>query len=349
MRCASISATAQAIAWERIRSDSSHRRSGSSFLESSSPTIRRFGLRITAAATTGPNSAPRPASSRPAMRVQPSRRAARSKREEQSRAIFVSSNPNFSTLKEKRDKQLLVPSQILLLLCLSLGSDGGRWSFFACCALDAGCLAAQIAQVIEARTADVALADDVDRSNRGRMQREDALDAHAETHTAHGEARAAGAALLRNHHAFKCLDAFLDLLAFAFHQAYVHLDGVAGAELGEIFAQLRFMQLLNDRIHFRCSLQTHSGGASTSKANIDYRQTRTVCLAVLGRENVVLPSGPRHVRMRAAHYRGRKPLHFFKLRAELQEQQVCSGALELGNPRRHLFRRANQPGTQAAV
>src|SRR5208282_1021759 len=60
-----------------------------SFLESSKPTILRFGLRITAAATTGPNSAPRPASSSPAMRVQPSFRAARSKREQQSRAIFV--------------------------------------------------------------------------------------------------------------------------------------------------------------------------------------------------------------------------------------------------------------------
>jgi len=33
---------------------------GSSFLESSSPTMRRLGFRITAAATTGPNSAPRP-------------------------------------------------------------------------------------------------------------------------------------------------------------------------------------------------------------------------------------------------------------------------------------------------
>jgi hypothetical protein len=61
----------------------------------------------------------------------------------------------------------------------------------------------------------------------------------------------------------------------------MHLDGVAGAELRKIFAQLRFMQLLNDRIHFRYSLQTHSGGASTSETNINYRQTITVCLAVL--------------------------------------------------------------------
>src|SRR6266852_9078605 len=87
MRWASTSATAQATAYSRIFRANSPRRSAGIFLESSKPTMRRLGLRITAAATTGPNSAPRPASSRPAMRVQPSLRAARSKREEQSRAI----------------------------------------------------------------------------------------------------------------------------------------------------------------------------------------------------------------------------------------------------------------------
>src|SRR5260221_186933 len=87
MRCASISATAHASACSRMRSANCVRRSGTSCLETSSPTMRRFGFRITAAATTGPNKAPRPASSKPAMRVQPSLRAARSKREEQRRLI----------------------------------------------------------------------------------------------------------------------------------------------------------------------------------------------------------------------------------------------------------------------
>jgi hypothetical protein len=32
------------------------------------------------------------------------------------------------------------------------------------------------------------------------------------------------------------------------------------------------MQLTNNRIHFQYSLQTHSGGASTSKANTNYSQ-----------------------------------------------------------------------------
>src|SRR6266567_2778324 len=87
MRCASTSAMPQARACSRMRGASSARRSEVSFFESSRPTMRRLGLRITAAATTGPNNAPRPASSMPAMRVQPSLRAARSKREEQSRLI----------------------------------------------------------------------------------------------------------------------------------------------------------------------------------------------------------------------------------------------------------------------
>src|SRR5271154_1670233 len=42
------------------------------------------------------------------------------------------------------------------------------------------------------------------------------------------------------------------------------------------------MQLLNYRIHFLYSLQTHSGGASTSLANHNYSQIFTVFLAVLG-------------------------------------------------------------------
>src|ERR1700739_2475766 len=291
MRCASTSATAHAIAWERIRSDNSVRRSGSSFLESSSPTMRRFGLRITAAATTGPNSAPRPASSRPAMRIQPSRRAARSKREEQSRAMFVSSNPNSSTKKMKKGQALACPPRkILWFSCLGFGCGHGRRSFFAGGALDAGGFAPQVAQVIEARAADVSLANYVDGSNRGRGQREDAFDANAKTHAADGKAGAAGAALLRNHHPFKRLDAFLDLFAFTFQKAHMHLDGVAGTELGKIFAQLRFMQLLNYRIHFRYSLQTHSGGASTSETTTNYRQTITVCLAVLACEILLLLS-----------------------------------------------------------
>ena len=96
------------------------------------------------------------------------------------------------------------------------------------------------------------------------MQREDAFHAGAEADAAHREAGTAGAALLGNHHAFESLDAFLDLFPFAFEQTDIHFNRIAGAKLGEVFAQLRFMQLTNYRIHFLYSLQTHLGGASTS-------------------------------------------------------------------------------------
>src|SRR3954468_16895938 len=58
-----------AIARSFILSAKTSRRSGVSTLESSSPLMRRAGLRITAAAYTGPASGPRPASSTPQTRT----------------------------------------------------------------------------------------------------------------------------------------------------------------------------------------------------------------------------------------------------------------------------------------
>src|SRR5208337_2489166 len=166
--------------------------------------------------------------------------------------------------------------------CLGFGCLGRRGSgFFAGGALDASSFATQVAQVVEAGAAHTALANYVNRSDGGRVQRENALHSRAETHAAHGKRGTAGSSLLRDHHAFKRLDAFLDFLAFAFQQADVYPHGVAGAKLGEVFAQLRFVQLTNYRIHFLCSLQTHSGGASTSKANYYYRQDVTEILVVI--------------------------------------------------------------------
>src|SRR5579862_5363083 len=78
-----------------MRSARIPRFSGESFLESSRPKMRRRGFRMTAAANTGPNSEPRPASSRPAILSQPCWRAARSNREEQSRRIGADSNTAF--------------------------------------------------------------------------------------------------------------------------------------------------------------------------------------------------------------------------------------------------------------
>src|SRR5208337_38171 len=66
MRAESTAAMAQEIECWRIKSASSSRRSAGSSLESRKPRMRYSGSRITAAATTGPNSDPRPTSSTPA-------------------------------------------------------------------------------------------------------------------------------------------------------------------------------------------------------------------------------------------------------------------------------------------
>src|SRR5437870_2199218 len=110
------------------------------------------------------------------------------------------------------------------------------------------------------------------------MERENALDTGAEADAADRESGAGGAALLGNHNAFERLNAFLDLFAFAFEEA----DGIARTELGEVFAQLRVMKLTNYGVHVRYSLQTHSGGASSSQTNCNYTGKRGDCLAGFG-------------------------------------------------------------------
>src|ERR1700688_3383058 len=111
------------------------------------------------------------------------------------------------------------------------------------------------------------------------MQRENTLHSSAKAHPAHRKGRARRAALLRNHHAFKRLDAFLDLFAFAFLQAHIHLHRIARTKLRQIFAQLRFMQLTNYWIHVPYSLQTHSGGASSSSTIRNYTEKSAHFLA----------------------------------------------------------------------
>src|SRR6266851_3721455 len=131
---------------------------------------------------------------------------------------------------------------VRLFLSLRFGSRGRHSShFLASRALDAGGFALQIAQVIQPCTANFTLADDFNRADRGRVQRENALDADAKTDPAHGKGGAGGPALLGDHHTLERLEALLHLLAFAFLQADVDTHGVAWAELGEVFAQLRFV------------------------------------------------------------------------------------------------------------
>jgi len=104
-----------------------------------------------------------------------------------------------------------------------------------------GGLAAKFAQVVEPRAPHLALAHNFNGADGRRMQRKNALDAHAEAHAAHRKRRAGSPALLRNHHAFKRLQALFFLFAFALFQPHVHSHRVARPEFGEVFAQLRFM------------------------------------------------------------------------------------------------------------
>src|SRR5215831_7564526 len=126
-------------------------------------------------------------------------------------------------------------------------------------ALDAGGLAFQIAEVVQTGASDMALARNLDGGDGGRMERKYALYAGAKADAAHGEGGARRATLFGDDHAFKGLDAFFDLVAFAFKEADVDLDRVARAEVGQIFAQLRFMEFANRRIHFSYSLQDPLG------------------------------------------------------------------------------------------
>src|SRR6266849_7200242 len=116
-----------------------------------------------------------------------------------------------------------------------------RSHFLAVRALDTCSLALQIAQVIQPRPANFAPANYLNRADRRRLQREDALNAHPKAHAPHRKGGAGGPALLRNHHALKGLQALFHLFAFAFLEPYVHAHRIARAKLGEVFAQLRFM------------------------------------------------------------------------------------------------------------
>ncbi len=91
MRAESTAAMAQAIECSRIRSASSSRRSAGKSFESRSPRMRYAGSRITAAATTGPNSDPRPTSSTPATSSAPAAQARFSNSRVQ-RSFFSSRN-----------------------------------------------------------------------------------------------------------------------------------------------------------------------------------------------------------------------------------------------------------------
>src|ERR1700680_767426 len=243
MRLASTWPTHQAKACSRIRSARTSRRLKGSFLESSSPTMRRRGLRITAAANTGPKSEPRPASSRPAMRCQPLCRAVRSNREEQSRRIGAdSSTASAETTRALRREDIemcLTGSALRDRLCDSFNRP--------CSATYACRFAFELAQIIELGAANAARLQNFDRADHRRIHGKDSFDADANTDAPDCKSCPCCFAALADHNAFKRLQALF--FAFRFLQPNVHTHGITGAERGDILASLVLTDLLNYATH----------------------------------------------------------------------------------------------------
>jgi hypothetical protein len=111
--------------------------------------------------------------------------------------------------------------------------------------LDTGRLADAVTQVVELRSANVALPLDIDRLNDRGVQREDPLNADTEADLADGErcARTRSTAAC-DHNTFECLNAF----ASGLDDSYIDHDSVSWTEVRDVVAQLRILDLL-DRIH----------------------------------------------------------------------------------------------------
>src|ERR1022692_3647572 len=97
-----------------------------------------------------------------------------------------------------------------------------------------GGFALQGAQIVKLGAAYTARADHIDVIHHLGVYREDTLHALAETDLADSDALARGHAVAGNQHAFESLEA----LFLVFLDLDVDLDGVAGAELGELFLSL---------------------------------------------------------------------------------------------------------------
>src|SRR5262245_4992521 len=179
-------------------SNSRSRSSDSKRFESSTPAIRVPGASTTAAATTGPASGPRPASSTPARRVTPRRQAACSKRYG---APEPTSRGSATVLARSRNR-----GDALLL--------------------EARRLAHQVAEVVELRPPHRRPLHHLDLVDPRRVHRERALHAHPVGDAAHRERGPGAAPATADHHALEGLQALLLALDDLDH----HLHGVPGLE-----------------------------------------------------------------------------------------------------------------------
>src|SRR5678816_4170521 len=197
-------------------SNSSARCSASSRFESSPPRIRVPGASITAAATTGPASGPRPASSTPARRDTPRRHAACSKRYG---APAPTSRGSAAVLARGRHR-----ADALLL--------------------EARRLAHQIAEVVELRPPHRRPLHHLDLVDPRRVHRERALHPDPVGDAPHRERGAGAAAALADHDALEGLQALLLALDDLDH----HLDGVPGLEAAPVLLEVARLDD-SDRFH----------------------------------------------------------------------------------------------------
>gem|GEM_PF-5741590 len=99
--------------------------------------------------------------------------------------------------------------------------------------LDLRGLAVTLAQVVELGATHVALGDDLDVVDRGGVNREGTLNAHAEGNLADGERGGHTVTATSDHDTLEDLDT----RAVTFDDLDVHLEGVAGSERGDVIAQ----------------------------------------------------------------------------------------------------------------
>src|SRR5690606_26772027 len=103
---------------------------------------------------------------------------------------------------------------------------------------------AEVPQIVQLRPTHASLANELDRLDGRRMQREDALHAHSARDLPHGEGLVDATVLAPDDHALEGLDTLL----LAFTHAHVDADRVAGAEVGNVLLQ-EFPLSLDERMH----------------------------------------------------------------------------------------------------
>src|SRR5262245_55541160 len=127
-----------------------------------------------------------------------------------------------------------------IFLCFRLLVAAGRMLPSVALA-DAGRLAAQGAQEIKFGSAYAPVFDDVDVIDDRRVEREDALDAHAERGLAHCDRLTDAFPATRD---YNPLERLQPLLGLALLDPNVNADGVAGNEIRDVAFQLRFFNII---------------------------------------------------------------------------------------------------------